>query len=156
MVLHIQNLHHGELEISPCHARRGVSKRSPVCQEERAEPQRKPMSRKINMSDQCVINRKMSYFTFLSGPLSLGGGRGVRSHGGPQLPGALLGARGAFRRRSRDPPWVLTPAAPALKDDGGQLFRNAPRPSQPWPLCSRPSAGLPSRGAAVVTLCANE
>lgn len=30
----------------------------------------KAMSCKINMSDQCFINKKMSYFTFLCGPLS--------------------------------------------------------------------------------------
>lgn len=30
------------------------------------------MSCKINTSDQCFINKKMSYFTFLCGPLSLG------------------------------------------------------------------------------------
>lgn len=30
------------------------------------------MSCKINTSDQCFINKKMSYFTFLCGPLSPG------------------------------------------------------------------------------------
>lgn len=61
------------------------------------------MSREINAADQCVINRKMSYFTFLSGPLSPGGGRGVRSLGGPPLPAASVSARGAFRRCWRAP-----------------------------------------------------
>lgn len=30
-----------------------------------------------------------------------------------------------FPRRLRDPPWVLTPAARALEDNGDQLFRKA-------------------------------
>lgn len=65
--------------------------------EKEGEIAAKAVSCKINMSDQCFINKKMSYFTFLCGPLSPGWMMECQIASRPQRAGRLVSARRGFR-----------------------------------------------------------
>lgn len=71
--------------------------------EKEGEIAAKAMSCEINTSDQCFINKKMSYFTFLCGPLSLGWVMECQTVSRPQRAGRLLSARHGFRCRRPGP-----------------------------------------------------